>query len=397
MTQSHESFQSGRREFLQAAVAALAAGGFGRAALAEQQEGESGIPTRPLGRTGWEVSEIGFGAWAIGGSWGDVSEADAKATLSAALDAGVSFIDTADVYAAGDCAEIVVPGAERNLLQQVWYTGRMQGRHVAETMLGSEADYDPGIWFNSANHDDDGFPNPWRFDLAREKNDHMAFGRNGPHLCLGAWLARGLGGLAVVGGLGGYVSPASWLILLAVFIAYLLMVAVLSHWGYPLVIMTTVPIGISGGLIGLWLLNAVGGNLDWLGLDPFTQPFDVITMLGFLILIGTVVNNPILIVDRAVRNVDLRNMLPVDAVTEAVEARLRPIAMSTITTLFGLAPLVLIPGAGTELYRGVGAIVMFGILGAALVTLTMLPSLTVMVLERLHRGESTTAQPRPAG
>lgn len=46
------------------------------------------------------------------------------------------------------------------------------------------------MWFNSANHDANGFPNPWRFDLAREKNDHMAFGRNGPHLCLGAWLAR---------------------------------------------------------------------------------------------------------------------------------------------------------------------------------------------------------------
>lgn len=46
------------------------------------------------------------------------------------------------------------------------------------------------MWLNSANHDGEGFPNPWRFDLAREKNDHMAFGRNGPHLCLGAWLAR---------------------------------------------------------------------------------------------------------------------------------------------------------------------------------------------------------------
>ena len=46
------------------------------------------------------------------------------------------------------------------------------------------------MWFNAANHDPDGFANPWRFDLAREKNDHMAFGRNGPHLCLGAWLAR---------------------------------------------------------------------------------------------------------------------------------------------------------------------------------------------------------------
>ena len=46
------------------------------------------------------------------------------------------------------------------------------------------------MWFCSANHDADGFGDPWRFDLARDPNDHMAFGRNGPHLCLGAWLAR---------------------------------------------------------------------------------------------------------------------------------------------------------------------------------------------------------------
>ena len=44
--------------------------------------------------------------------------------------------------------------------------------------------------FNVANHDPEGFENPYRYDLARDKNDHMAFGRNGPHLCLGAWLAR---------------------------------------------------------------------------------------------------------------------------------------------------------------------------------------------------------------
>ena len=181
----------------------------------------------------------------------------------------------------------------------------------------------------------------------------------------------------------------------ALLIIYLLLVAIFSHWGYPLLIMTSIPLGIAGGIVGLALLNGVGAVLPLIGLAPISQPFDMISMLGFLILMGTVVNNPILIVDRAVRNVDLRNMLPVDAVTEAVEARLRPIAMSTITTLFGLAPLVLIPGAGTELYRGVGAIVMFGILGAALVTLTMLPSLTVMVLERLHRGDSPAAQPRP--
>ncbi|MGX5914156.1 efflux RND transporter permease subunit [Aliidiomarina sp. Khilg15.8] len=160
--------------------------------------------------------------------------------------------------------------------------------------------------------------------------------------------------------------------IVAILIIYLLMVAIFSHWGYPLLIMTTIPLGVAGGLVGLALLNAVGLN----------QPFDMITMLGFLILMGTVINNPILIVHRAVENMQAENVDAIEAVNEAVASRLRPIAMSTITTLCGLSPLVLIPGEGTELYRGVGAIVMFGILGAAAVTLTMLPALTVMVLQR---------------
>jgi multidrug efflux pump subunit AcrB len=68
------------------------------------------------------------------------------------------------------------------------------------------------------------------------------------------------------------------------------------------------------------------------------------------------------------------------AVQEAVASRLRPIAMTTLTTIFGLLPLVVIPGEGTELYRGVGAIVLFGILGAMIVSLTFLPALTSLVL-----------------
>lgn len=169
--------------------------------------------------------------------------------------------------------------------------------------------------------------------------------------------------------------------LVALLVIYLLMVAIFNHWGYPLLIMTSIPLGIAGGIVGLALLNGVGGLLPLVGLSAIVQPFDMISMLGFLILMGTVVNNPILVVHRAVQNVQEQGMDALAAVTEAVEVRLRPIAMSTITTLVGLAPLVLIPGAGTELYRGVGAIVMFGILGAALVTLTMLPALTVVVLQ----------------
>jgi aryl-alcohol dehydrogenase-like predicted oxidoreductase len=65
------------------------------------------LSTRPFGRTGRTATAIGFGAWAIGGSWGDVSEADAKATLHAALDAGVTFLDTADVYGDGRSERLI--------------------------------------------------------------------------------------------------------------------------------------------------------------------------------------------------------------------------------------------------------------------------------------------------
>ena len=107
----------------------------------------------------------------------------------------------------------------------------------------------------------------------------------------------------------------------------------------------------------------------------------MITMLGFLILMGTVVNNPILIVHQAMVNVREEGMQAYEAVINAIETRLRPIAMSTLTTVCGLAPLVFIPGEGTELYRGLGVIVLAGIIGTAIVTLTFLPALTLIALK----------------
>ncbi|HET9865020.1 MAG TPA: aldo/keto reductase [Steroidobacteraceae bacterium] len=71
------------------------------------------IGSRPFGRTGWSVSEIGFGAWAIGGSWGEVAESDARDALFAALEAGTTFIDTADVYGDGRSERII-----REVLQE---------------------------------------------------------------------------------------------------------------------------------------------------------------------------------------------------------------------------------------------------------------------------------------
>ncbi len=180
----------------------------------------------------------------------------------------------------------------------------------------------------------------------------------------------------------------------ALVIVFLLLVAIFRHWGYPLLIMTTIPLGIAGGIVGLALINGLGSLLPLVGLKAIHQPFDMISMLGFLILMGTVVNNPILIVDRAMSRIRERGMAPKEAVREAVEVRLRPIAMSTLTTICGISPLVFMPGEGTELYRGVGAIVLFGILGAAIVSLTMLPALTVSALE--WRRSRTEGVPQPS-
>lgn len=172
---------------------------------------------------------------------------------------------------------------------------------------------------------------------------------------------------------------------IAVALCYLQLVIIYRHWGDPLIILTTVPLGISGGIGGLWLLNLVGEWMPHFGLPAIRQPFDMITMLGFLILLGTAVNNPILIVDLAMHNVRQLGMPPLAAVKDAIALRLRPILMTTATTLIGLAPAVFLPGEGTELYRGVGAITLFGLGFTAIVTVTFLPALLVTLLTLLEK------------
>src|SRR3984885_7017828 len=68
---------------------------------------ETRMKYRTLGRTGWKVSEVSLGAWAIGGSWGEQSDADSMATLHRALDLGVNFFDTADVYGDGRSERLI--------------------------------------------------------------------------------------------------------------------------------------------------------------------------------------------------------------------------------------------------------------------------------------------------
>ena len=168
-------------------------------------------------------------------------------------------------------------------------------------------------------------------------------------------------------------------LLLAVVITYLLMAALYESWVDPFVIILTVPLGAVGGIIGLNLLN---WYLILLGETP--QSLDVLTMLGFVMLIGTVVNNPILIIDNALQNMRERGMGASRAVTEAARTRIRPILMTTWTTVVGLIPLVLFPGAGSELYRGIGSVLLGGMLLSTILSLVFIPTMFSLMSDIGH-------------
>jgi HAE1 family hydrophobic/amphiphilic exporter-1 len=182
---------------------------------------------------------------------------------------------------------------------------------------------------------------------------------------------------------------------LVIIIAYLLMAALFESWLYPFVIILSVPLGAVGGVLGLNLLNMY---LVAHGIVP--QQLDVLTMLGFVILVGTVVNNPILIVHQALNHIRDDGMTQRAAVLESVRTRIKPIFMSTITAVLGLIPLVLFPGAGSELYRGLGAVFLGGLLISTIFTLILVPtlfSLTMDVKEgtwdRLFRRKEKSSTP----
>jgi HAE1 family hydrophobic/amphiphilic exporter-1 len=136
--------------------------------------------------------------------------------------------------------------------------------------------------------------------------------------------------------------------------------------------MFSVPLAAVGGLAGLKLVN--------LAIAP--QPLDILTMLGFVILVGIVVNNPILIVHQALNNIRIYGMGHREAVLESTRTRLRPIYMSTTTSLFAMLPLVLVPGPGSEFYRGVGSVVLGGLTVSTVFTIFLIPALLLFFIQR---------------
>ncbi len=166
-----------------------------------------------------------------------------------------------------------------------------------------------------------------------------------------------------------------WNLLLAVVITYLVIAALFESWIYPFIVMMSVPLGAVGGFAGLALLNLL------LAPQGLYQPLDMLTMVGFIILVGTVVNNPILIVEQALVHIREDGMDHRSAIVESVRTRIRPIFMTALIGLFGLLPLVLAPGAGSELYRGLGSVTLGGLVASTVFTLIFVPALFSLALE----------------
>ncbi len=159
-------------------------------------------------------------------------------------------------------------------------------------------------------------------------------------------------------------------------IVYLVMAVLFESFIYPLIIMLSVPLATAGGVIGLALTN------------HFTfQPLDMLTLLGFVILIGIVVNNAILLVHQTLHHIRVEGLDVNSSILEATRNRIRPIFMSTLTSIFGMMPLVLFPGAGSELYRGLGSVVLGGLSLSAILTLAIIPPLLTLVAGTLEKAQ----------
>ncbi len=165
--------------------------------------------------------------------------------------------------------------------------------------------------------------------------------------------------------------------ILALFITYLLMAALFESFAYPFVIMFSVPLAAVGGFAALRIVHQV----SLFDVSAPIQQLDVLTMLGFVILVGIVVNNAILIVHQALTYQRRDGIEPRAAIALSVQTRTRPIVMSSMTSIFGMAPLVIMPGAGSELYRGLGSVILGGLLVSTLFTLIVVPAIYTLFLD----------------
>ncbi len=171
--------------------------------------------------------------------------------------------------------------------------------------------------------------------------------------------------------LGRAVNTLGGNFLLAFFLLFMIMAALFRSLKDSFLVIISIPLATVGGVVALKLLNLVT-----------FQPLDLLGMIGFVILLGLVVNNAILLVVQA-RASEKEGLTRTEAVREALRRRLRPIFMSTLTSLFGMLPLLLFPGEGSVIYRGMGAVIVGGMSVSTIFTLILLPSLLQLELGAL--------------
>lgn len=164
--------------------------------------------------------------------------------------------------------------------------------------------------------------------------------------------------------------------LIAVGLLILIMAGLFRSLKDAILVVISIPLAAVGGVLAITLVNAIK-----------FQPLDLLGMIGFIILLGLVVNNAILLVAQT-RAAEAEGLGRADAVHQALRFRLRPIFMSTLTSLFGMLPLLVVPGAGSGIYRGMAAAIVGGMSVSTLFTLLLLPSLLQLTAGSREAGSS---------
>jgi HAE1 family hydrophobic/amphiphilic exporter-1 len=150
----------------------------------------------------------------------------------------------------------------------------------------------------------------------------------------------------------------------AILFVYLIMVALYNSWAYPFVVLFSIPVALIGALLGLGLAM---------------KTLSIFSILGFIMLVGLVAKNAILLVDRTNQMREEKGLSVIDALKEAGETRLRPILMTTLTMVFGMAPIALSSSAGSEWKSGLAWALIGGLISSLLLTLVLVPVMYVKV------------------
>ncbi|HEV2607022.1 MAG TPA: efflux RND transporter permease subunit, partial [Xanthomonadaceae bacterium] len=144
---------------------------------------------------------------------------------------------------------------------------------------------------------------------------------------------------------------------LAIFLVYLVMASQFESLLHPFVILFTIPLAIVGAVFALWLDHS---------------PISVVVFIGLILLVGIVVKNAILLIDK-VNQLREAGVTKFDSICQGANSRLRPIVMTTLTALFGFAPLAISSGAGSEAHAPMAITVIGGLLVSTLLTLVVIP------------------------